>query len=756
VTVERRGHDDPDWRLFFEQAPVPMCVFDRETLIIRAANDAFVAQYGWSREELMRMRMSDVRPPEQRAHFEQSLRKFAAGDARDVAFEAPWKHHRKDGSRIDIRGYATRTTFAGQAAILAVLIDETPRRAVEARWREADGMWRSLVDTSPDVVTIFDLEGTVLFVNRIRAPFADRQIVGSKVWAFAGDGGTDRIAALIERVVRTREAVVYEAQGPSAYGVAWYEARAIPLVMDESVQRVMLIATDITERKLAADKVQASERRFRAIVEHGSDCIVLFGADHRITYASPALLRALGYEAQELIGTVARGFIHPDDHHAAQAAGLGSDEGQAIAGTLRIRHKDGSWRWLEGTSTNLLSDPGVRAIVSNRRDVTDRMRLEEQLRQSQKLEAIGLLAGGVAHDFNNLLAIIVGYTEVAEQELAKGRPVSEMLKEVTAAARRGADLTRQLLAFSRKQFIQPRPVDLGSTVTAFARMVRRIVGEDIEFEVVLGSELVVVNADPVQLEQVLLNLCTNARQAMADGGRLRLSISAETFDAAFVASHPWALAGEFAVITVSDTGVGMDEATRARAFEPFFTTKAEGTGLGLATVYGIVEQHGGFTHLRSSSGEGTTVRVHIPRVGDDALAVTPSVQGAVADTRGTETLLLAEDEPSLRALAATTLSALGYRVIVTADGEEAVREYELHAADIALVVLDVIMPRMGARVAYERIRRLRPDAKVLFTTGYAPEATRLGELIDGGRTRLLEKPFTPGELAACVRSAIDA
>jgi PAS domain S-box-containing protein len=756
VTVERRGHDDPDWRLFFEQAPVPMCVFDRETLIIRAANDAFVAQYGWSREELMRMRMSDVRPPEQRAHFEQSLRKFADGDARDVAFEAPWKHHRKDGSRLDIRGYATRTTFAGQAAILAVLIDETPRRALEARWREADGMWRSLVDTSPDVVTIFDLEGTVLFVNRIRAPFADRQIVGSKVWEFAGEGGPDRLMALIERVTRTREAVVYEAPGPSAGGAAWYEARAIPLVIDESVQRVMLIATDITERKLAADKVQASERRLRAIVEHGSDCIVLFGADHRITYASPALLRALGYEAQELIGTIARGFIHPDDHQAANAAGLGSDEGETIVGTLRIRHKDGSWRWLEGTSTNLLHDPSVRAIVSTRRDVTDRMRLEEQLRQSQKLEAIGLLAGGVAHDFNNLLAIIVGYTEVATRELAKDHPATQTLKEVTGAARRGAELTRKLLAFSRKQIIQPRPIDLGSTVAEFARMLRRIVGEDIEFGVELASDPIVVNVDPVQLEQVLLNLCTNARQAMANGGRLRLAISAETFDAAFVASHPWARAGEFAVVTVSDTGVGMDEATRTRAFEPFFTTKAEGTGLGLATVYGIVQQHSGFTHMRSALGAGTTVSVYIPRVGGHTLAVPPSIRGVTVDTRGTETILLAEDEPSLRALAAKTLTELGYSVIVTADGEEAVREYELHARDIALVVLDVIMPRMGAREAYDRIRRIRSDAKVLFTTGYAPEATRLSELIEGGLTQVLEKPFTPGELAACVRSAIDA
>ncbi len=637
-----------------------------------------------------------------------------------------------------------------------MLINETPRRALEARWREADSMWRSLVDTSPDVVTIFDLEGTVVFVNRIRAPFAGRQIVGSKVWDFAGEGGAERLMALIERVARTKEAVVYEAQGPGANGIAWYEARAIPLIVDGTVQRVMLIAADITERKVAAENLRASEHRFRALVEHGSDCIILLSAENRMTYASPALLRALGYEADDLIGKIARDFVHPDDHQAAQAAGYASPQGQPVAGTLRIRHKDGSWRWLEGTTTNLLHDPSVRAIVSNRRDVTDRIRLEEQLRQSQKLEAIGLLAGGVAHDFNNLLAIIVGYTEVATRELSKDHRAAQTLKEVSGAARRGAELTRKLLAFSRKQIIQPRPIDLGSTVAEFARMLRRIVGEDIEFGVELASDPIVVNADPVQLEQVLLNLCTNARQAMANGGRLRLAISAETLDAAFVSSHPWALAGEFAVVTVSDTGVGMDEATRTRAFEPFFTTKAEGTGLGLATVYGIVQQHGGFTHMRSAPAAGTTVSVHIPRLGGHTLTVPPSIRGVTIDTRGTETILLAEDEPALRALAAKTLTELGYSVIVTADGEEAVREYELHARDIALVVLDVIMPRMGARQAYDKIRSIRPDAKVLFTTGYAPEATRLSELIEGGRTQVLEKPFTPGELAACVRSAIDA
>jgi len=497
----------------------------------------------------------------------------------------------------------------------ALAPDAGARSAVETSWREADAMWRSLVGSSPDIVTLLDLEGTVLFLNRTRAPFENQPVVGRKLWEFAAEGAAERIKAILERVARTREAVVYEAQGPAPDGgVAWFAAQAIPLVIEGAVRRVILIAADITERKLAAERLSASEHRFRAIVEHGSDCILLFEADGRITYASPAQLRVLGYQADEVVGKIAAEFVHPDDRQAAFEAGRGARPGQSVAGTLRVRHRDGSWRWLEGTSTNLLGEPGVRAVVSNRRDVTDRIRLEEQLRQSQKLEAIGLLAGGVAHDFNNLLGIVMGYAEVATRHVAADHPSVEALGEVTAAARRGAELTRKLLAFSRKQIIQPRPVDVGATVAEFGKMLRRILGEDVELVVEPAPEPVVVNVDPVQLEQVLLNLCTNARQAMASGGRLRLSTRAVRFDAAFRANHPWAPEGEFAEIAVSDTGVGMDDATRARAFEPFFTTKAEGTGLGLATVYGIVEQHGGFTHVESAPGAGTTVRVHVPRV----------------------------------------------------------------------------------------------------------------------------------------------
>jgi PAS domain S-box-containing protein len=500
---------------------------------------------------------------------------------------------------------------------------------------------------------------------------------------------------------------------------------------------------------------ESSDRRFRALVEHGTDCIVVIGEDDAIQYASPALLRSLGYEVHEMVGVSATSFLHPED--APSVDGIrDSPAGDCVHGTVRLRHKDGSWRWHEGTARNLLADPAVRAYVCNRRDVTERRQLEEQLRQSQKMEAVGLLAGGVAHDFNNLLAAILGFAELGMRKLEEPHPVRSHLREVVEAARRGAELTRKLLAFSRKQLIQPCPVDVHESVAGFTRLFQRLLGEDVELVVERSPAPVVVLVDPVQLEQVLLNLCTNARQAMPGGGQLRLSTRRLEIDESFVQRHPWSRVGSFAEIAVSDTGVGMDEQVRIRIFEPFFTTKPEGTGLGLATVYGIVEQHGGFVHVRSSRADGTTFLVYLPEaVGTAVRSSVPPSSPEHRRAHGDEQILLAEDEPALRRLVTATLTDLGYRVIATGDGEQAVLEFERCPQDIALVVLDVVMPRLGAREAYERMRAIRPDVKVLFTTGYAPESTRLAELLASEHCPVLEKPFTTHGLAAKVRLAID-
>ena len=620
-------------------------------------------------------------------------------------------------------------------------------------------LWRALVQASPDLVLVVDTSGTILFVNRIVPHFEKLGAVGRKLWDFVPDQASERLGERLREVVETRKAIYYEAEGYRADGtLGCYEVRAIPVVVDGAIDRIVWSATDVSGRKSDGERVA-----FQAhVLDQVSQPIIATTIGDTISYWNEAAERAFGYTAKEAVGQ--KGSVLLRVRWAP-----GAEE----AVTVALRSPKSAWQgeltFCTKSGETVVVDASVRLVrdaagapthgITVMQDVTLRKRLEEQLRQAQKMEAIGLLAGGVAHDFNNLLAVILGFSELAARKLPSGHPVASQLSEVFEAARRGGELTRKLLAFSRKQIIQLRPVDVGAQVDDFTRMIQRIVGEDVELVVERGPDTVAVRADPTQLEQVLLNLCTNARQAMPEGGRLALRTRGVELDEGFATHHPWARAGSFAEITVTDTGVGMDAATMARIYEPFFTTKRDGTGLGLATVYGIVQQHGGFLGVDSAPGAGTTFRVYLPRTNDAAVPASKQNGQSVPvprELRGTETILVAEDEPSLRALVTITLTDLGYRVIATRDGAEAVRAFETHAADIELVVLDVVMPRLDAREAYERIRVIRPDVRVLFTTGYAPASTRLAQLLESGTVPVLEKPFTPVALAMKVRSAIDA
>jgi PAS domain S-box-containing protein len=617
--------------------------------------------------------------------------------------------------------------------------------------------WRALVEASPDVLLIVDPTGTILFVNQVVPALAGRTIVGAKIWDFAVGDARARLTAKVREVVETGKASVYENPGFRHDGSpGWYEVRAIPVAVEGRVDRVLWVSTDITVRKAEEDRLAFQAQ----VLQQVSQPVVATDSPGNVTFWNEAAECLFGYSVEEALGQNAETLLRtrwlPGGREAMLAA-LRSPAG-AWRGELTLTDKTSDHVVVE-VSTRVVRDASGATLrsITVMQDVTARKHLEEQLRQSQKMEAIGLLAGGVAHDFNNLLAVILGFSELASRKLPPGHPVAQQLAEVFEAARRGGELTRKLLAFSRKQIIQLRPVDVGASVDEFTRMIQRIVGEDVELVVERTSEPLSVQADPVQLEQVLLNLCTNARQAMPAGGKLRLTTRAVQFDPAFVARHPWARVGSFAEIAVSDTGSGMDASTRERIFEPFFTTKREGTGLGLATVYGIVQQHGGFLHVESSPGQGTTFHVFLPQA--SGLATDgPEMNGAPPEARalrGHELVLVAEDEPALRALVITTLTELGYRVVPAGDGEEAVRAFEQRSSDIALVLLDVVMPRLDAREAYERILEIRPDVRVLFTTGYAPASTRLAQLLESGRVPVLEKPFTPHALAAKVRSAID-
>jgi PAS domain S-box-containing protein len=502
-------------------------------------------------------------------------------------------------------------------------------------------------------------------------------------------------------------------------------------------------------------KVLDSEARFRSLIEKASDLIVVVSPAGELSYASPSLLHVLGYAPAKLLGQPVRDLLHPDEVRLAaeifSEAGLVSCKARPF--DLRFRHQDGTWRSLTGTASNLLDDPAIRGIVVNARDVTERRQAEQklrerddQLRQAQKMEAIGLLAGGVAHDFNNLLTVINGYSELLLAKMDIRHELRSDVREIRNAGERAAQLTRQLLAFSRKQVLEPAVLDLNDIVREVESVLRRIIGEDIDLICKLEPSLGGVEADASQLHQVIMNLAVNARDAMPLGGRLVV----ETANTESEEGRP----GRCVMLAVTDTGHGMDEATRQRVFEPFFTKKerGKGTGLGLSTVYGIIAQSGGQIAVESEVGRGTTFRIHFPRV--ERSAETAAIPAPSAILKGSEVILIVEDQSELRRFASTCLQSYGYRVMEAADGDEAIRLFEGSGTEIDLVLTDVVMPGMNGVELSRKLHSLCPGLRVIYASGYADSVILQHGIHDEGGV-FLQKPYTPDILATKIRDVLD-
>jgi signal transduction histidine kinase/ActR/RegA family two-component response regulator len=397
-----------------------------------------------------------------------------------------------------------------------------------------------------------------------------------------------------------------------------------------------------------------------------------------------------------------------------------------------------------------------RADEALRHAVTEHHHLEEQIRQAVKVEAVGRLAGGIAHDFNNILTAILGTTQLLQRELGPEAPHYADVEEIRRAAERAADLTRQLLAYSRRQVLAPRVLDLNAVVRGLDHMLRRLIGEDVELINVLAQQLAPVRADPGQVEQVIVNLAINARDAMPRGGKLTIETANIDLDAAFARAHPGAIPGSYVQLRVDDTGAGMDAETRAHLFEPFFTTKSvgKGTGLGLATVYGIVKQSGGYISVDSEPGRGTVFAIFLPRTtGTPEPPAGPQSPGQPA--RGTETILFVEDEETVRTLSVRALRRLGYQVLAAPGGTDALLVAKGHKGLIHMVLTDVVMPGLGGRELVRQLAVMRPEMKVLYISGYSDEAITQHGVLDPG-TAFLQKPFTPDRLASKVREVLDA
>ena len=496
-----------------------------------------------------------------------------------------------------------------------------------------------------------------------------------------------------------------------------------------------------------------------AAIEQAAETIVITGPSGAIQYVNPAFTSITGYSREEVMGQNPRVLKSgKQDERFYKELWDTVSSGKTWHGRFVNKRKDDSLYTEDAVISPVHDASGaILNYVAVKRDITNELSLEANLLQAQKMEAVGRLAGGVAHDFNNILSAIIGYCDLILKRLDKDNPIVADLRQIRLGGERAASLTRQLLAFSRRQILEPRLLNLNEAVRGLENMLRRLIGEDIFLLVSVAENSGSIMADPGQVEQVIMNLAVNARDAMQRGGSLTIETADMDLDESYASAHPGVTPGPHVMLAVTDTGAGMDEATRARIFEPFFTTKAKGkgTGLGLSTVYGIVKQSGGNIWVYSELGKGTTFKIFFPRAQDAAqeIGADKSSRPAALAT-GTETILAVEDETPLRGLVAQMLEVGGYKVMVAANGKEALDICRKHAGGIAMVMTDVVLPNMSGRELAVELRRLRPEIKVLFTSGYTDNSIVHHGVLDEG-TPFIQKPYGVEALLAKVREVLD-
>lgn len=563
-----------------------------------------------------------------------------------------------------------------------------------------------------------------------------------------------------EVAARTVCALLDESLG-TAVTDAWHSFRTegcMPITLSVRPSSPLARPSSVPQWKTNA-ALTAAEEKYRTLIERVPDVIWTCNADGMLTFMTRNVVKILGYTSEELTCEtleVRQLRIHPDDRARVQHSFQECLE-QGTPFDLEYRHqrKDAKWIWVRERGTAVYESNRIRCIEGILSDITERKQLEDSFRQAQKMEAVGQLTGGIAHDFNNLLSTILVNSHFLMTELAVNDPRRADAEAIKAAADRAAGLTRQLLAFSRKQVLEPTIVNLNGVVKDLEKMLRRLIGEDIEFSVMPSVDLGSTRVDLSQLEQVVMNLAVNARDAMPSGGKLLFETANVQFDDPYAASQAGVFPDNYVMLAVSDTGCGMDEATRSRIFEPFFTTKAlgKGTGLGMSTCYGIVKQSGGHITVYSEPGYGTVVKVYLPRVDDrPALVIRKSISRSL---NGGETILLVEDDPLVRAGATRILKGHGYKVLDASDGTSALAIARAHKSIPDLVLSDVIMPGTNGPDLVEQLRQRFPKIKALFMSGYTDHAVLANGALQAG-VNYLQKPFVPEVLAKRVREVLDA
>jgi len=778
------------FRILFQDNPQPTCLYDPDTGHFLEVNRAASEKYGYPREEFLALTISDV------CLDLPSERVAAAQHGVEVRGEV-WRQRRKDGSVLEVILFARTIEFEGRSARLVVTQDITERRRSE---RLQSALYR-IAEVS---TTARDLNALYAAIHSIVAHLLDAK----NFYIALYEAETDSIAfpyfvdefdhapaaraprkGLTEYVLRTGEpllatgeklnelAAVGEVERTGSPADDWL---GVPLKRGEKTFGVLAVqhyaartrfgsrerdvltfvsqqVANAIERKQSEEALMRSESRYRSLVQSAVVGIFRATRDWRFLEVNPALATMLGYDtaADFLANGPENIFVDPKAKGEVQLGFLRRGTFESIE--VQWRRKDHS------IITVRLSGRGVRderegtevfeVIAEN---VTEHKALEDQLRQAQKMEAVGKLAGGVAHDFNNLLTVITGYSQILMDQHSANGQASHSVEQIFRAAERATSLTRQLLAFSRRQMLQPRVISLNALVRNLERMLHPLVGERIQIIFRSSADLGVVRADPSQVEHILMNLAVNARDAMPRGGTLTVETANTELGEAFVRTHPGAIRGHYVVLSVTDTGTGMNEHTLAQVFEPFFTTKepGKGTGLGLSMVYGIVKQSRGYISVESEPGHGTAFRIYLPRV-NEIEDPAPTLAAPASRKAGIGTILLVEDEDAVRELVEAILTSDGYRMLVATSPAEATRICRSFAGSIDVLLTDVVMPEMSGPDLADNLLAIRPGLKVLFMSGYAGEYLR-EEGVNSEGASLIQKPFTAAALEEKIRQTLNA
>ncbi len=737
------------YRTLFQAAADSIYLLDLQAErpgMIVSANPAAAEMHGYTVDELLTLRIADLDTPESAANAPERIERLLNGER----LREEVTHRRKDGTVFPLEINAQLLELGGRKYALAIDRDITERKRAEEALRASEERFRILAEGAFEGVVI-SRHGVILDCNEVFC-----RMSGYSLEELAGMNVRDIIAPEFRDIAMRH--ILSGSEDAYESALVRKDGHIVPMqakgktIPYEGGEAGIASVRDISAAKMA-EEVQ---KRLATAIEQSAEAVLITDPEGVIQYVNPAIERITGFSKEDLIGKTPRVF-RGGEHDQAFYRHLWDTikAGNIWSGRLVNKRKDGSLFQEEATISPVRNTSGqITNFLAVKRDITEHLELSNQLAQAQKMEAVGTLAGGVAHDFNNLLQVVLGYSELMLADRDFPARYADDLAKIFRAAKNGADLVDRLLTFSRKTEFKPRPVNLNQRIEQLQKMLSRTIPKMIDIELALADDLAAINADPTQMEQILMNLAVNARDAMPDGGRLLIRTENVVLDEHYCKTHLGCKPGSYMLLSVSDTGEGIDKDTLQHIFEPFFTTKrpGEGTGLGLAMVHGIVEQHGGFIRCYSEPSEGTAFRIYFPALPSGEMPGKMIEQPIVRG--GSETILIADDEEPIRDLGVRILTKAGYSVIMASNGKEALDVYRARGGEISVVILDLIMPEMGGSQCLEELLKINPDVKVIIASGFSVNA-QTGSALESGAKGFVNKPFNISEMLRTVRKVLD-